>query len=229
MMTRKFTLIELLVVIAIIAILAAMLLPALSKARDKARETSCMNNFKTLDLYDKLYADDWDGFGMPYSLCVLDGTVSKQRNWGDVLMAGSGGYPADIARCLGISQFKAPFCPTGAGLEADDVKNTKYGHNGGKPGLNCCFHYQAYQGAPSFNPKRFAIKRLSQINNASSIVHFGEGTQVDIGSYPLTYMQYRHNLRMNATFYDGHVEACKEGSLTEANYYAHLNGNQQFF
>ena len=218
---RSFTLIELLVVIAIIAILAAMLLPALNKAKQTAMRVSCIGKMKDLNMQDLQYAGMFKDYGMPYNLRMNVNGTECRGNIHDCLFKGNSGNGNKLILALGLRLYTKPFCPV---AKPGTPSREAYGftHNG-IFGFNCCFHKDHYATDSS---KNFTIKPLTSIRNASKVIHFGEANDSGNSSIRwLSYMQYRHQRKQTCMFYDGHVEMRSKNSITTANVYADASGN----
>jgi len=203
---RRFTLIELLVVIAIIAILAAMLLPALSQARERGRRATCFNNLKQFGSAWHMYAGDFDGY--------MPGYVMPQCGWRDLLPE----YNVDATQLL---------CPT---LVNHDYHVGRPGQTKAVVGtyaINIYYGQWWWVGAPP--TWRSAICQPRKLNRHKSPAV--NGYMVDRGGVPpldvdiywynaygnpasVKYCAAFHSNGFDALFVDAHVEWKSRQSVT---------------
>lgn len=198
---RGFTLIELLVVIAIIAILAAILFPVFAKAREKARQTSCLSNVRQIAMATLMYAEDYDECVPSHSQGVTEAT-----DWPHPI----------LPYCKNIQIFRCP--------SASEGNTSMWGHlyvEGRQAlcyGMNC--YYLGHKSLGQVDDTTGTLMVADSIGDN----RIGPDYWVRNSKIPLCWhgLAPRHNDMLNAAFVDGHAKAMSL-SLIEGNDAAWFN------
>ncbi len=210
---NDFTLIELLVVIAIIAILAAMLLPALNKAREKARTTQCSSLFSNSGKCLALYSDDFKEYYPLNSVPTFKQTGSMAGYWPkekSTILYGAFGKAS-----YGTSKY---ICPSAA--KPDTNIDPEYWSIGYSFTLGYNEYFTAYYAGETKKPSHL---KKSTWRYPSKLLNMGDASDCRISFAPFTNqdgkkrMRPRHSNGCNILFGDGHVAWMRSADIPDNN------------
>lgn len=191
-MRRGFTLIELLVVIAIIAILAAILFPVFARAREKARQASCLSNVKQMSLAVMMYVQDYDEM-LPFAI----GGPHMGRLWTLMELLGPYMKNRQIERCPSDKAGAIDFTAFG-------LARYSYGWN------NVLFAYRL-----PIMPLRPCVSLAQAPLPAETVTLFDGWDDTSIPGAHIIRADFRHNQGANAGFLDGHAKWYNENRPPE--------------